>query len=179
MAFSGPSHSQICRPDGSPSNDAEFRFLDQKIDRLTATLPPIQSKHLLVVHTVCHGATIQLHSLLEMERTVSRAKRLAAARAIVDILVKIDVPKVGLIDPILAVCVQLAPLLHLTGLQPLWTSACLVFISSIARQRNGGNQVKVLTESLNILIAAMEVFAPHCRLMSECLHITCCSTRQP
>ncbi|KAJ7921352.1 hypothetical protein B0H13DRAFT_2416594 [Mycena leptocephala] len=139
------------RANGSPSNDAEFRFLDQKIDHLTATLPPIQSKHLLVVHTVCHGATIQLHSLLEKERTVSRAKRLAAARAIVDILVKIDVPKVGLIDPILA---------------PLWTSACLVFISSIARQRNGGNQAKVLTESLNILIAAMEVFAPHCRLMT-------------
>jgi hypothetical protein len=71
---------------------------------LTPTLPAIRSKRLLVVHTLCHGAMIQLHRPLARERVVSRAKQLAAARAIVNILKKTDVPKVGLIDPVLAVC---------------------------------------------------------------------------
>ncbi|KAJ7921427.1 hypothetical protein B0H13DRAFT_154919 [Mycena leptocephala] len=140
------------RATGISPKDAEFSFLDRKIDRLAATLPPIQSKHMLLVHTICHGATIQLHSPLETVRMESHTKQLVAARAMVDILLKTDVPNMGLIDPVLA---------------PLWTSACLVFISNIARQQNqDGNQLKALTESLNIVIAAMEFFAPYCRLMT-------------
>jgi hypothetical protein len=58
---------------------------------------------MLVVHTLAHGATIQLHCPLATDRRTSRSKALLAARATMDILFKIDVPKVGLIDPILAV----------------------------------------------------------------------------
>ncbi|KAF7355876.1 Zn(2)-C6 fungal-type domain-containing protein [Mycena venus] len=143
------------RANGIPPSDEEFSALDQKIDALTATLPPIQSKYMLVVHTLCHGAVIQLHRPLTSERTTSRAKQLVAARAMVDILKKIDVPRLGLIDPVLAVRL------------PLWTSACLVFISDIIalRGRNPG-MVKALTDSLGVVIAAMQIFAPYCRLMT-------------
>lgn len=99
---------------GISPKDAEFSFLDRKIDRLAATLPPIQSKHMLLVHTICHGATIQLHSPLETVRMESHTKQLVAARAMVDILLKTDVPNMGLIDPVLAVCLSmLAPPLNL------------------------------------------------------------------
>ncbi|KAJ6585909.1 hypothetical protein B0H19DRAFT_1369031 [Mycena capillaripes] len=139
-----------CRANGLPQNDAEFRSVDHKIDSLTAILPPVQSKVMLVIHTLCHGATIQLHGALSKEQKHSRAKQLLAARAMADILLKTDVPKVGLIDPVLA---------------PLWTSACLVFISELGQQRDQQG-VKALTELLNVIIAAMEHFAQHCRLMT-------------
>jgi hypothetical protein len=86
--------------DGIPPSDSEFSALDQRINALTTTLPQIQSKRMLVVHTLCH---VQLHRPLTSERTAPRAKQLVPARAIVDILRKVDVPKVGLIDAVLAV----------------------------------------------------------------------------
>ncbi|KAJ7082306.1 hypothetical protein C8R44DRAFT_652690, partial [Mycena epipterygia] len=124
------------------------------------SLPSIDSKAMLVVHTLAHGATIQLHSSFAKERMVSRAKALVAARAIVAILGKTDVPKIGLIEPVLA---------------PLWTSTCLVFIAEIDRQRNqgGANQLnpKNLEDSLDVVIATMQHFAPKCRLMGAFLLI--------
>ncbi|KAJ6477932.1 Zn(2)-Cys(6) binuclear cluster domain-containing protein [Mycena vitilis] len=144
----------LYRPDGHPVDDAELRSVDARIDSFAATLPPIRSKHLLVAHTLCHGATVRLHGASAKIREESRVKQLLAANAIVDILRQTDVAKVGLIDPVLA---------------PLWTSASLVFISEIGQLHDSQDFTKrqVLTESLNIVIAAMENFAPHCRLMSE------------
>ncbi|KAJ7456095.1 Zn(2)-Cys(6) binuclear cluster domain-containing protein [Mycena latifolia] len=147
------------RTSGAPPSDfdAEFRALDSRIDVFKPMLPPIRCKGMLVVHTLGHGATIQLHRPLAPERIASRAKVLVAARAIVDILSTIDVPKIGLIDPVLA---------------PLWTSTCLVFLSELERerQRRRGQQetahAKSLKAALGTVIATMQVFAPHCRLMS-------------
>ncbi|KAJ6514621.1 hypothetical protein DFH09DRAFT_1431795 [Mycena vulgaris] len=141
------------RATGTPSNDPEFDALDKRIDAFKPKLPPIQGKYMLVVHMLAHGATIQLHHSLAKERVPSRAKALGAARAVVGILEKTDVPKIGLIDPVLA---------------PLWTSACLVFIAELARQPNqkGTAHFKSLQDALNTVIATMKVFAPNCRLMT-------------
>ncbi|KAJ7032809.1 hypothetical protein C8F04DRAFT_646843 [Mycena alexandri] len=127
--------------------------LDRKIDAFTPILPSTHSKSMLVVHMLCHGATIQLHHYLAKERVDSRTKNLAAARAIVDILAQTDIAKVGLIDPVLA---------------PLWTSACLAFISEIEHQRREAEVVSVesLKQSVKSVIAAMEAFASQCRLMT-------------
>ncbi|KAJ7673664.1 hypothetical protein DFH06DRAFT_1172987 [Mycena polygramma] len=145
------------RSDGLPLDNADLRSLDARIDSFAATLPPIRSKRLLVAHTLCHGATVRLHGASTKTHEGSRAKQLLAANAIVDILRQTDVAKVGLIDPVLA---------------PLWTSACLVFISEIGqlRDRRDLTQHQVLTESLDIVMAAMENFAPHCRLITAQLN---------
>ncbi|KAJ7105905.1 hypothetical protein C8R44DRAFT_806264 [Mycena epipterygia] len=141
------------RASGISRNDPDLSALDRKIDAFITALPAIQSKSMLVVHTLAHVATIQLHKPLAKDHSFARRKALAAARSVVDILKNTDVPKVGLIDPVLA---------------PLWTSACLVLITEVARRRTeaGGDHSRGLTEGLNIIIAAMQIFAPHFRLMS-------------
>ncbi|KAJ6565890.1 hypothetical protein DFH09DRAFT_1363659 [Mycena vulgaris] len=141
------------RANGISRNDPEFGGLDRKIDAFTAALPAIQSKALLVVHTLAHCASIQLHNPLIKDHASARAKALASARAVVDILVKTDIPKVGLVDPVLA---------------PLWASTCLVFIAEIRRRRAQGaaSQTQSMVDSLNIVIAAMQIFATQCRLMT-------------
>ncbi|KAJ7463324.1 hypothetical protein FB451DRAFT_1139690 [Mycena latifolia] len=134
-------------------NDPEFVGLDRKIDTFIAALPAIQSKAMLVVHTLVHGAMIQLYNPLVEDHASARAKSLSAARAVAEILVKTDVPNVGLIDPVLA---------------PLWASTCLAFIKEIARRRSQGaaNHTQSMIDSLNVIIAAMKIFAPHWRLMT-------------
>ncbi|KAJ7479242.1 hypothetical protein FB451DRAFT_1395827 [Mycena latifolia] len=140
-----------CRTSGISRNDPEFVGLDRKIDAFNAALPAIQSKVMLVVHTLAHVATIRLYNPLSQDHASARAKSLSAARAIAEILVKTDIPKVGLIDPVLA---------------PLWTSTCRVFINEITRRRTQGaaNHIQGMIESLNVVIAAMQIFAPQCRL---------------
>ncbi|KAJ7720090.1 hypothetical protein DFH07DRAFT_309457 [Mycena maculata] len=141
------------RTNGIPLNDPEYSILDRKIDGFTQRLPTVNSKGMLVVHMLAYGSTIQLHKAAALERPASHSKLLAAAQSVVGILEKTDVSNIGLIDPILA---------------PLWTTVSLVFIAEIAHQRKqlGTTRVGDLTKSLNVVIAAMEVFAPHCRLMT-------------
>ncbi|KAJ7479728.1 Zn(2)-Cys(6) binuclear cluster domain-containing protein [Mycena latifolia] len=147
------------RASGTPpsDSDAEVRALDSRIDAFKPALPAIHCKGMLVVHMLAHGATIQLHGPRASGHIASRAKALVAARATVDILSNIDVPKIGLIDPVLA---------------PLWTSTCLVFLAELERERPRprGQQetahAKSLKAALGTVIATMEVFAPHCRLMT-------------
>ncbi|KAJ7728480.1 hypothetical protein B0H16DRAFT_1382943 [Mycena metata] len=139
------------RATGVSPNSAESSSLDQILDELKLKLSPVQSKRMLVVHTLCHGATIQLHNSMAKERVASRARCLVAARAVVDILLKTDMPKIGVLDPVLA---------------PLWMSVCMVFLAEIARQSDGGRATSVLTESLDIVVAAMRFSAAHCRLMA-------------
>ncbi|KAJ7451333.1 hypothetical protein FB451DRAFT_1525658 [Mycena latifolia] len=90
------------RTGGISPNDPEFISLDRKIDAFTGVLPPIQSKAMLVVHTLARVATIKLHNPLVNEHTFARSNALSAARGVVGILAKTDVPSIGLIDPVLA-----------------------------------------------------------------------------
>ncbi|KAJ7114453.1 hypothetical protein C8R44DRAFT_881292 [Mycena epipterygia] len=140
---------------GMQSTDPEFWALDRIIDTFNPSLPSINCKAMLVVHTLAHGAMIQLHSPFAKESMASRAKTLAAARSIAAILAQTDVPNVELIDPVLAL---------------LWASTCLVIIAEIDHQQNqgGANQPdsESLEKSLDVVVAAMQHFAPHCRLMA-------------
>ncbi|KAF8217417.1 hypothetical protein K438DRAFT_1746733 [Mycena galopus ATCC 62051] len=138
------------RANGISRSDTNLGTLDRRIDAFITALPPVQSKVALVVHTLSHGATIRLHEPLANHHTSARTKVLSAARAIVDILVKTDIPKVGVIDPVLA---------------PLWTSSCRVLIAEIVRRRTQSGHTQALIDGLNIVIAAMQIFAPDCRLI--------------
>ncbi|KAJ7754358.1 hypothetical protein DFH07DRAFT_941049 [Mycena maculata] len=140
------------RANGISRNDTELAVLDRKIDVFVAALPTVQSKTMLVVHTLAHAATVQVHNPLAKEHAFARTKAVSAARSIVDILVKTDIPKVGLIDPVLA---------------RLWKTTCFVFIAEVTRRRNQGAETQGPTESLNIVIAAMQFFAPHFPIMTE------------
>ncbi|KAJ7155685.1 Zn(2)-Cys(6) binuclear cluster domain-containing protein [Mycena filopes] len=135
----------------SRTDDTDLRALDHRIGGFVGALPPVQSKHLLLVHTLAHAATIRLHEPLANEHGFARTKALAAARAIVDILMKTDVPKVGAIDPVLG---------------PLWSSACRVLIAEVLRRRAQGQNTQGIIDGLNIVISAMQVFAPDTRLVA-------------
>ncbi|KAJ7846592.1 hypothetical protein B0H14DRAFT_3138726 [Mycena olivaceomarginata] len=150
-----------CRSGGLSPNDPEFIALDRKIDAFTPTLPPIQSQQMLLVHTLSHCATIQLHEPLTNTNVDSRTKTLVAARAVVDIHARTEMipkPMLGLLEPAVA---------------PLWTTTCLAFIAEIERQRHenrdpGPNtkEIETLKDCVDRIIAAMEFFAPRCRLMT-------------
>ncbi|KAJ7258415.1 hypothetical protein B0H12DRAFT_443877 [Mycena haematopus] len=139
------------RANGISRSDTNLGNIDRRIDLFVSALPPVQSKAMLVIHTLAHGATIRLHEPLTNNHGFARTKALSAARAIVDILVKTDVPKVGVIDPVLA---------------PLWTSSCRILIGEIVRRRTQGGHTQGLIDGLNIVTAAMQIFATDCRLIN-------------
>ncbi|KAJ7625939.1 Zn(2)-Cys(6) binuclear cluster domain-containing protein [Roridomyces roridus] len=136
--------------------ESALATLDRKIDAFKTTLPAVQCRDMLVVHMLAHGATIHLHKALAHQNMGSRVKALEAARAMAGVLRQIDVQRIGLIDPVLA---------------PLWTSACLTFISEIKRGRQrmhdaaSPSQIQAMTGALHTVIGVMEFFAPFCRLM--------------
>ncbi|KAJ7097089.1 hypothetical protein B0H15DRAFT_945761 [Mycena belliarum] len=148
------------RRNALPPPDPEFHALDNNIAAFTYMLPPLACKTLLVVHMLPHGAMIQLHRHFATAHAPSRAKVLAAARAVEDALTKIDVPNVKLVNPVLA---------------PLWTSACLVLIEEMKRQDKqrgvSGTEDLALEAALGSITAAMAVCAPHCRLMTVQLDV--------
>ncbi|KAJ7620297.1 hypothetical protein FB45DRAFT_1032977 [Roridomyces roridus] len=138
----------------SHQRSGEFAALDRTIGRFISSLPAIQNKAMVVVHTLGHAACIQLHNPLSREHSSSARKAVSSARAIVDILGSTDIPKIGLIDPILA---------------PLWKMTCFVLIGEVTRRRAQGagpKDVKGPIDSLNVVISAMQIFAPNDRLMS-------------
>ncbi|KAJ7779421.1 hypothetical protein DFH07DRAFT_730260 [Mycena maculata] len=83
--------------------DMAMYTLDARIEAFKAALPPIQSKAMVVIHTLAHVSTIQLHKTPMTGATFAGNQALSAARAVVDILVKTDIPNIGIIDPVLAV----------------------------------------------------------------------------
>lgn len=137
---------------------------------------------MLLVHTLSHCATIQLHEPLTNTNVGSRTKTLVAARAVVDIHARTEMipkPMLGLLEPAVAVrptCLKESPRsvsCSRTLGQPLWTTTCLAFIAEINLQRHedrGTNGVEMLKDCVDRIIAAMEFFAPRCRLMSGLCH---------
>ncbi|KAJ7852633.1 hypothetical protein B0H14DRAFT_3866027 [Mycena olivaceomarginata] len=143
-----------CRSGNLSPNDPQFTALDRKIDAFTPTLPSIQSQRMLVVHTLAHCATIQLHDPLVNTCVGSRTSTLIAARAVVDIIVQTDIPRLGLIDPVIA---------------PLWTATALALISEINHQHHEDRKsttAEELKDCVNTIIATMGLSAPFCHLMA-------------
>ncbi|KAJ7679769.1 hypothetical protein B0H17DRAFT_943858, partial [Mycena rosella] len=87
----------------SRDDDPEFAALERRIDSFIAALPAVQSKQLLVVHTIARVATIQLHKPLVKDHAFARTNVLSAARSVADIISRTEFPKINVIDPVLAV----------------------------------------------------------------------------
>ncbi|KAJ6564874.1 hypothetical protein DFH09DRAFT_1278740 [Mycena vulgaris] len=153
------------RAHGIPRNDPEFARLDRKIDTFIAALPAIQSKALMMVHTLAHVASIQLHKPLVKEHAFAWTQALASACSVVDILVKTDIVKVGLIDP------ALAPTIHTDSATMGVHMFVIISENSRRRAQGGTNHTQGMVDSLNTVIATMQIFAPQCRLMSTSLEL--------
>ncbi|KAJ6476512.1 hypothetical protein C8R47DRAFT_1199035 [Mycena vitilis] len=139
------------RASGIAQNEDELVALTGRIDSFAAALPPVQSKDMLVIHTIVHGANIRLHEPLVNDHLCARSSVLSAARAIVDILVKTDIPKLGVIDPVLA---------------PLWTCTCNVLIAEVVRRRAQGEPTQGTIDGLKVVIATMQNFAGDFRFIA-------------
>ncbi|KAJ6562701.1 hypothetical protein DFH09DRAFT_1478647 [Mycena vulgaris] len=141
------------RAHGIPRNDPEFARLDRKIDTFIAALPAIQSKALMMhpaAQTPRQRACLRMDPGLGLRLLGRRPQDILDQ----DILVKTDILKVGLIDPALAVTTM--------GVH------MFVIISENSRRRaqGGTNHTQGMVDSLNTVIAAMQIFAPQCRLMT-------------
>ena len=60
-------------------------------------------RDLLVIHTLCHCAMLQLHAPAERPLVLESSKSLTAANAAADILRVVDVSRLYVVDPILGV----------------------------------------------------------------------------
>ncbi|KAJ7134931.1 Zn(2)-Cys(6) binuclear cluster domain-containing protein [Mycena crocata] len=134
----------------------EFGKLDAVIEAFKQILPShgAQSQISLVIHTLTHVATIQLHNPFCLKSAVSRARAGTAAMAVVALLRQTDVRELRYIDAI-------------TG--TLWTAACQVLITELSRAQYSSNgtaqNVGQLAEAVDTVLAAMSVFSPDCRLI--------------
>ncbi|KAJ7918524.1 hypothetical protein B0H13DRAFT_2269065 [Mycena leptocephala] len=136
---------------------SEFSTLDGVIEALKQMLPPVQPNGteslLLVIHTLAHVATIQLHNPFCLNSGGSRARAGSAAMAVVGLLRQANLRNLGYIDAIVGT---------------LWTAACQVFITELSRARyspGGAKNVQQLCEAVETLLAAMSLFSRDCRMI--------------
>ncbi|KAJ7099902.1 Zn(2)-Cys(6) binuclear cluster domain-containing protein [Mycena belliarum] len=151
--------TQQTETDAAPSHgntfSAKFNTLDRVIAAFKHTLPPVNlngtEPRLLVVHTLAHVATIQLHNPFCFKSAGSRARAGAAAMAIVALLRQTDICELGYVDAIFGT---------------LWTAACQVCITELALARGSSrSDSERLCAAIETLLAAMAVFARDCRLI--------------
>ncbi|KAJ7289350.1 hypothetical protein C8J57DRAFT_1046947 [Mycena rebaudengoi] len=95
--------------------ESDFTVLDARIEQFKASLPPVQTNILLVIHSLTHVSTIRLHKSFANDNAFSRNKTISAARSIVDLIGKVDVQNFGIFDPVLAV----SPLCLIPPIDPL------------------------------------------------------------
>lgn len=80
-----------------------FNSIDDLIEGFKLRIPTVQSRKMLVIHSLVHVATIQLHNPFIAENDASRFRVLGSARAIVTDLVQAPVNEFVYIDPIMGV----------------------------------------------------------------------------
>lgn len=85
-----------------------FSSLDSLIETVQQAVPPLDVDYLptgrlLLIHTLIHGASIQLHNRFFLKDDISRAKCLAAARSVVQVLDVGNIQKYHSIDPVIGV----------------------------------------------------------------------------
>ena len=99
----------------TPSYQSVMNTLDASIERFKQGLPAIErstqlssdSAHtLLLIHSLTHSATIQLHWPFTSRSTTSINRCLAAANTIVRVMQVLDVKRMEFINPILGVRVM-------------------------------------------------------------------------
>lgn len=99
--------------DMSPADTARFSAaftsLDSLILRFIQEIPSIQSmgehgaRPMLVVHTLVHIATIQLHSPFIVQNSISHARFISSAQSVVQIINAFDLEHATFLDPIISV----------------------------------------------------------------------------
>ncbi|KAJ7288140.1 Zn(2)-Cys(6) binuclear cluster domain-containing protein [Mycena rebaudengoi] len=139
-----------------------FSSLATLIDRVKRSLPPVEShtnRRMLVIHSLVHVATIQLHNRFVGQNPQSRIKELSAARCFVEDLSKVDVKAFVYVDPIMGT---------------LWMAACQVFIAELKRLRRSRppnlpvpREEQSLVDAVETILRAMRIFAPRCRLIDS------------
>ncbi|KAJ6549495.1 hypothetical protein B0H10DRAFT_1288223 [Mycena sp. CBHHK59/15] len=144
---------------------AFFNSMDNLIEKFKVTLPAMQShptREMLVVHSLVHVATVQLHNRFVVDIPSSRVLELSAAHSIVADLSIVDVNEFGYIDPIMGI---------------LWMATCQVLVAELARLRRRRplntlvpSDEQSLIDAVESVLAAMHVFAPTCRLMDSQLN---------
>ncbi|KAJ7708087.1 hypothetical protein B0H17DRAFT_1031701 [Mycena rosella] len=107
-------------------------------------------RSLVVTQTLTHAAIIRLHAHRIHTSDISRAKYLAAARAVVDIVNNADFAQWRHIDPIMGI---------------LWTTICDVFVAELSTMQSFGvvgrltQQHQDISACLETILATMRRFA--------------------
>ncbi|KAJ7665881.1 Zn(2)-Cys(6) binuclear cluster domain-containing protein [Mycena polygramma] len=136
---------------------AEFSKLDGVIEGFKRTLPPLEpdSKDSLnlVIHTLAHAATIQLHNPFSLKPGGLRMRAASAAMAVVGLVRQTNLRAFDYIDAIVGT---------------LWTAACQVLITELSHTRyspGGAKNAQQFFEGVETLLTAMSVFSQDCRLI--------------
>ncbi|KAJ7019721.1 Zn(2)-Cys(6) binuclear cluster domain-containing protein [Mycena alexandri] len=140
-----------------------FNAMDNLIEAFKGSIPSVHlhsPREMLVIHSLAHVATIQLHNPFVVDVVgTSRLRVLDAARAVVATLTQVPVNEFGYIDPIMGT---------------LLMATCQVFVAELCRFRrprgsDGGvsQEERSLMEAIDTVLAVMNVFAPNCRLMNS------------
>ncbi|KAJ6508403.1 hypothetical protein C8R45DRAFT_815075, partial [Mycena sanguinolenta] len=85
---------------------ASFKSADSLIERFKLDLPTVHSRstrEIIVIHSLAHVATIQLHNPFVVDTDASRSRVVASARTIVANLAQVPLDRFVHIDPILGV----------------------------------------------------------------------------
>ncbi|KAI0078724.1 hypothetical protein K474DRAFT_1593666, partial [Panus rudis PR-1116 ss-1] len=105
----------------APSFQSAFLSVDNRIEHFKQNLPPLPTSDsagsdtrtlptaaelsvhrcLLIIHTLSHSATIQLHTPLQQDHDPMNSRALASAIAAANLLQGVDVRGFGFVDPVL------------------------------------------------------------------------------
>ncbi|KAJ7028123.1 Zn(2)-Cys(6) binuclear cluster domain-containing protein [Mycena alexandri] len=140
-----------------------FNAMDNLIEAFKGSIPSVHlhsPREMLVIHSLAHVATIQLHNPFVVDVVgTSRLRVLDAAHAVVATLTQVPVNEFGYIDPIMGT---------------LLMATCQVFVAELCRFRrhrgsDGGvsQEERSLMEAIDTVLAVMNLFAPNCRLMNS------------
>ncbi|KAI9060917.1 hypothetical protein FKP32DRAFT_994942 [Trametes sanguinea] len=155
----------------NPSSQAAFLSLDNRIERFRQALPRLERldqsradavRTGLLVHTLSHCASIQLHTPLVQDRVTANSRTYQAAHAAVRALRSIDDGILGCVNPFLGI---------------LWGSVGKVIMQAMATARRmraagaasasqGMPDERILQSESDLLCRAMGQSAPFSPLMS-------------
>ncbi|KAF7364925.1 Fungal-trans domain-containing protein [Mycena venus] len=141
---------------------ASFKSADTSIERFKLSLPTVHSqssREMIVVHSLAHVATIQLHNPFVADTDASRSRVVTSARTIVANLAQVPLNKFGYIDPIMGT---------------LLMAACQVFVAELARFRRhrplnsaAPPEERLVIDAIETVLAAMNILAPSCQLINS------------
>lgn len=106
------SLAYVSSPQNSDQFWSDYHNLDTAISRLTLSLPPIRASvddervnvSMFVIHSLLHGATIQLHSPFVPKDTTSRQKSIGAGTQATSMIQELDDVDYSFLDPIMGTC---------------------------------------------------------------------------